>query len=114
MLLTRAPGYVLAVTVEQIDARRFEQLLADARASGADERRGILLRALDVWRGLALAEFAFQEWAQTEARRLDELRSSPSRSGSQPTSSSDARPTSSRSSSRSSESIRCASGPASS
>ena len=74
VIVTRPPGYVLAVTAEQIDARRFEQLLADARASGAEERRGILLDALELWRGPALAEFAFEEWAQTEARRLDELR----------------------------------------
>ena len=74
VLVTRAPGYVLAVTAEQIDARRFEQMLADARVSPAEERRAVLLRALDLWRGPALAEFAFEEWAQTEARRLDELR----------------------------------------
>jgi DNA-binding SARP family transcriptional activator len=74
VIVTRAPGYVLAVMAEQIDARRFEQLLSDARAATPDERRGILLRALDLWRGPPLAEFAFEEWAQTEARRLDELR----------------------------------------
>jgi DNA-binding SARP family transcriptional activator len=74
VLVTRAPGYVLAVTAEQIDARRFEQLLADARASSPAERRSLLVRALDLWRGPALAEFAFDDWAQTEARRLDELR----------------------------------------
>ena len=62
------------VTAEQIDARRFERLLADARASAPEERRALLLRALDLWRGPPLAEFAFEEWAQTEARRLDELR----------------------------------------
>ena len=44
-----------------------------ARASPG-ERRALLLRALELWRGPPLAEFAFEEWAQTEARRLDELR----------------------------------------
>jgi DNA-binding SARP family transcriptional activator len=73
VLVTRPPGYLLAVTAEQIDARRFEQLLADARAASAEERRALLTRALDLWRGPALAEFAFENWAQTEARRLDEL-----------------------------------------
>jgi DNA-binding SARP family transcriptional activator len=74
VLLTRPPGYVLDVTPEQIDAHRFERLLSDARASGPEERRTLLVRALDLWRGPPLAEFAFEEWAQTEARRLDELR----------------------------------------
>ena len=74
VLVTRSPGYLLAVTPEQIDAWRFERLLADARACAPEERRGVLLRALDLWRGPPLAEFAFEEWAQTEARRLDELR----------------------------------------
>ena len=74
VLVTRSPGYVLVVTAEQIDARRFEQLLADARAGSPEERRALLQRALELWRGSALAEFAFEEWAQTEARRLDELR----------------------------------------
>ena len=74
ILVTRAPGYVLTLSPEQIDARRFEQMLADARAASAEQRRALLVRALDLWRGPPLAEFAFEEWAQTEARRLDELR----------------------------------------
>jgi DNA-binding SARP family transcriptional activator len=74
VLVTRSPGYVLTLLPEQIDARRFEQILADARAASAEERRALLVRALDLWRGPPLAEFAFEEWAQTEARRLDELR----------------------------------------
>jgi DNA-binding SARP family transcriptional activator len=74
VLVTRPPGYVLAVSPEQVDARRFEHLLADARSASPEERRALLLRALDLWRGPPLAEFAFEEWALTEARRLDELR----------------------------------------
>jgi DNA-binding SARP family transcriptional activator len=74
VLVTRPPGYVLAVSPDQIDARRFERLLADARAGSPEERRALLVRALDLWRGPPLAEFAFEEWAQAEARRLDELR----------------------------------------
>ena len=74
VLVTRPPGYVLAVSADQIDARRFEQLLADARSASPDERRSLLLRALALWRGPPLAEFAFDDWAQAEIRRLDELR----------------------------------------
>jgi DNA-binding SARP family transcriptional activator len=74
VLVTRPPGYLLAVAPDQIDARRFEQVLTDARRASVTERRDLLVRALGLWRGPPLAEFAFEEWAQTEARRLEELR----------------------------------------
>jgi DNA-binding SARP family transcriptional activator len=73
-VLTRAPGYMLDVQREQIDAGRFERLLEDARRANAKERRELLRRALDLWRGPPLAEFAFEDWAQAEIRRLGELR----------------------------------------
>jgi len=74
VLETRAPGYVLHVSPEQVDARRFETQLRDARGAGAEERRDRLQRALMLWRGPALAEFAFEQFAQAEIRRLEELR----------------------------------------
>ena len=40
----------------------------------AEERRDRLQAALDLWRGPALAEFAFDDFAQSEIRRLEELR----------------------------------------
>jgi DNA-binding SARP family transcriptional activator len=73
-VLTRAPGYVLDVQREQIDANLFERLHEDARRAAPKERRELLRRALDLWRGPPLAEFAFEDWAHTEIRRLDELR----------------------------------------
>jgi DNA-binding SARP family transcriptional activator len=74
VLVTHAPGYVLKVEPDQIDARRFERALADARRLPAQERRDRLQAALDLWRGPALAEFAFDDFAQSEIRRLEELR----------------------------------------
>ncbi|HEX2304392.1 MAG TPA: BTAD domain-containing putative transcriptional regulator [Gaiella sp.] len=74
VLVTRPPGYVLQIEREQLDAYRFERLLADARRASPSQRRGLLVRALELWRGPALAEFAFEEWAQAETRRLEELR----------------------------------------
>ena len=73
VLVTHAPGYVLKVEPDQIDARRFERALADARRLPAEERRDRLQAALDLWRGPALAEFAFDDFAQSEIRRLEEL-----------------------------------------
>ena len=74
VLVTRPPGYLLSVSAEQVDSRRFEGLLGDARRAAPDERRALFVRALELWRGPPLAEFAFEEWAQNEVRRLDELR----------------------------------------
>ena len=73
-LETRAPGYVLRISPEQVDAQRFELALTDARRLPAAERRTQLVRALEMWRGSVLAEFVFQAFAQPEIRRLEELR----------------------------------------
>jgi DNA-binding SARP family transcriptional activator len=74
---TRRPGYVLVVAPEAIDARRFENLVAQANSVFDRDpiRASTLLReALDLWRGPALADFAFESFASVEATRLDELR----------------------------------------
>ncbi len=73
-LETRSPGYVLHADAERIDARRFELMLRDARRAGLQERRELLVGALDLWRGPALTEFTFEQFAQAEIRRLEELR----------------------------------------
>jgi DNA-binding SARP family transcriptional activator len=74
VLETRAPGYLLRVDPERIDANRFERLLRAARGAAAGERRELLEHALSLWRGPALADFAFEQFAQAEIRRLEELR----------------------------------------
>jgi DNA-binding SARP family transcriptional activator/DNA-binding beta-propeller fold protein YncE len=74
----RPPGYVLTAFGDQIDAYRFEQLVAEAEArasSGAAAEAAALLRdALALWRGAALSDFAYEQFAQAEIARLDELR----------------------------------------
>src|SRR5919109_3100012 len=65
VLVTRPPGYVLEVDRELVDAHRFERAV----------RNGERLReALAVWRGPALADLAFERFAQAEIARLEELR----------------------------------------
>lgn len=78
MLLTRAPGYALAVAREDVDAGRFEalagegrRLLEDGEEAGA---AGRLDEALALWRGPALADFAYDDFALDEIRRLEEMR----------------------------------------
>src|SRR6266511_1208688 len=77
-LLTRPPGYLLAVEPDELDLRRFERLLAEgheALAQADPERAArVLQEALALWRGPALAEFAFEPFAQAEIGRLEDLR----------------------------------------
>jgi DNA-binding SARP family transcriptional activator len=74
LVATRSPGYVLSVHPEQIDASRFERLVREAREGEAEYRAEMLASALALWRGPALADFAFDEFARSEIERLEELR----------------------------------------
>lgn len=77
-LETVASGYRLAVQADAIDALRFEQLAADGYREledGEPERAARALRAaLSLWRGPALADLAFETFAQAEIGRLEEER----------------------------------------
>ncbi len=77
-LETVTSGYRLAVEPDAIDARRFETLIGSARAArlegDAATARRLLDDALGLWRGPALADVAFESFAQGEIARLDELR----------------------------------------
>ena len=69
---TRSPGYTLAVSTDELDAARFEQLLTEA--VGPPELAADRLReALALWRGPALADFAYEPFAQSAIARLEEL-----------------------------------------
>ncbi|HEX6597268.1 MAG TPA: AfsR/SARP family transcriptional regulator, partial [Acidimicrobiales bacterium] len=74
---TRSPGYVLAVAPDQVDAGRFEELVARGRALLGDDpgaARALLAEALALWRGPALADFTSEDFARAKAARLEELR----------------------------------------
>lgn len=76
-LSNRAPGYVLEVPDDLVDAARFERGLAEGQARlDSDPHAAFdhIEAALGEWRGAAFAEFADAEWIQPEAIRLDELR----------------------------------------
>ena len=78
IVLTRRPGYLLQVGPEQVDAARFERLLAEGREALADGDAGLatarISEALALWRGPALVDFAYEPFAQAEIARLEELR----------------------------------------
>jgi DNA-binding SARP family transcriptional activator len=77
---TKAPGYLLDVDTETVDAGRFARLVSkgrDALLAGEAENASVLLgEALALWRGEALAEFAYDGFAQAEIARLSEERQS--------------------------------------
>ena len=78
VLLTQGSGYVLAADAGQVDAERFARLAADGRvelASGnAARARELLSSALELWRGEALADVAYEPFAGVEIARLEEAR----------------------------------------
>jgi DNA-binding SARP family transcriptional activator len=76
-LETEAGGYVLRVDPDAIDAARFERLAREAHRRLPVEpaaARSQLDEALGLWRGDALVDVAYAEFAQPEIRRLEELR----------------------------------------
>jgi predicted ATPase len=77
-LVTDRFGYKLVVGADELDAERFESLLADGRRALADENAGLagslFARALNLWRGEALADLHGERFARDEAARLNELR----------------------------------------
>ena len=77
-LLRRSSGYALLAEPDEIDAHRFELLLADARQALAEGNARLAstlhTRALELWRGDALADLAGASFARDEAARLNELR----------------------------------------
>ncbi len=78
VLLTRGGGYQFAAAPEQIDAWRFARLAADGRralsAGDAGGAQQLLSAALALWRGDALADLAYEPFAQEAIARLQEER----------------------------------------
>jgi DNA-binding SARP family transcriptional activator/tetratricopeptide (TPR) repeat protein len=74
VLATSGAGYVLQVDEEQVDASRFRRLLEEASRGQPEERAARLRAALRLWRGPALADFAYEPFAQADIAVLEELR----------------------------------------
>jgi DNA-binding SARP family transcriptional activator/basic membrane lipoprotein Med (substrate-binding protein (PBP1-ABC) superfamily) len=77
VVATRPPGYQLDADPGTIDALRFETLLAEGirRIGDGDTAGGAatLRAALGLWRGPALSDFIYEEFAQPYIRRFHDL-----------------------------------------
>src|SRR5947208_3912844 len=78
VLATTPTGYQLNAPEETIDSRRFERLAAEGRAAlfaeDAELAARLLAEAKGLWRGPALVDVAYADFAGHEAARLEELR----------------------------------------
>src|SRR3954451_5222891 len=74
----RGTGYVLVVERAAVDIFRFEELATRGReamrAGEVDRARNLLDQALSLWRGAALSDFSYDEFAQPSITRLAEAR----------------------------------------
>jgi len=77
-LVTRGPGYALEIDADAIDADRCERLYTSARAALAtgdySHAESLLRDALALWRGVPLADFTYEPFAQAAIARLEELK----------------------------------------
>jgi YVTN family beta-propeller protein len=78
VVVTRPGAYSLRLAEDQLDARRFEDLVGQGRAALAanapDQAAEKLRAALELWRGEALADLVNGHGPRVEAARLEELR----------------------------------------
>lgn len=73
-LKTHSPGYVLRVEAAELDLARFERFAGEARGASPETAALKLREALALWRGPALADLAYESFAQVEIARLEEMR----------------------------------------
>jgi len=74
VLVRKPSGYMLQVAPDAIDAAEFQDLVEAAKSAAPEHAEAQLTRALSMWRGPALADFAGEPFAVSEAARLNELR----------------------------------------
>ncbi|MFI4978343.1 MAG: BTAD domain-containing putative transcriptional regulator [Solirubrobacterales bacterium] len=74
VLVRKPSGYMLQVAPEEVDSAGFQKLVEDAGSAPPEQAEAQLTRALAMWRGPALADFATEPFAVSEAAQLDELR----------------------------------------
>ncbi|TDV48718.1 BTAD domain-containing putative transcriptional regulator [Actinophytocola oryzae] len=72
LVVSQPHGY--ALRSDDVDALRFDRLVAQSETGDPRARARLLAEALELWRGPALADFADDDFAQAAVARWDELR----------------------------------------
>ena len=76
LIVTSTAGYSLETDPEQVDALRFEQLVARARELLAPDPAGceeLVVEALELWRGHPFADLGAEPFVEPECRHLAQL-----------------------------------------
>jgi predicted ATPase/DNA-binding SARP family transcriptional activator len=77
-IATRAPGYLLRIDEQALDATRFRRLVGEGRSlvGGGDHQAASerYREALALWRGPPLADVGFESFARSEVERLEDER----------------------------------------
>jgi YVTN family beta-propeller protein len=77
-LVTRPTGYQLKVGANELDLTCFERLLEEGRSALSSDQpeqaAKTLTEALNLWRGRAFEDVAYESFAQVEIERLEERR----------------------------------------
>ena len=74
VLETKPPGYRLRVRPGELDLDRFRVMVESARGADPQTRAEKLRHALALWRGPALADLAYEAFAEPHVAYLEELR----------------------------------------
>jgi DNA-binding SARP family transcriptional activator len=74
VLETKAPGYRLRIRPGELDLDRFRVTVDSARGADPQTRAEKLRHALALWRGPALADLAYEAFAEPHVAYLEELR----------------------------------------
>ncbi|MCA1833668.1 MAG: AAA family ATPase [Actinobacteria bacterium] len=74
VLQTVGTGYRLSIDPSAIDADLFKRIIDAAHGAPAEDRSRMLAEALGLWRGQALADFAYEPFAQRAITALEDLR----------------------------------------
>jgi predicted ATPase/DNA-binding SARP family transcriptional activator len=75
LVVYQPPGYLLRAGHDAVDAQRFRELVTLAHQTADPQARAALLvAALGLWRGPALADFGEEEFARATIARLEEQR----------------------------------------
>ena len=73
-VVTRPPGYVLAIDTQQVDAPPVRATARERAGARRRDHEPLLRGGLQLWRGPPLADFTYESVAQDEIARLEERR----------------------------------------